>query len=606
MASAAVQSKSALVFGANPTLSFDAPVALGGTIVVLVFGSAIASAVSDTINGSYSEECQAQEPTGSGWVSAWVALDVDAGEPVIQITGAYGFAAITIVELPPCSAVRDAAAAGIVSPPITVPLDVRVGDYVLAMAKSYNSTTVTGGTVGATAATLLPSTGLNDVRGFDVIAEATDATTPVTATPSADNFYAAIAALSLISNLPPPPPGIAEEVDVARNPAGEPPGIAEEVDVAFSLPSEPKVGVWTDISPIPFGGPDLPFTQGIAIAPSASRTVYVAIISFDDTGTDPNTGIWRSDNGGSSWRKISGASPGPNAGPSQPIIIVVNPTNPNRIYACDGVRGPTSGVWYTDNADAESPTWVRPPYPPGYNPDAYSIDVDPTDWDHIIVAHHNDWTPDYGGVLESYDRGATWIDRPNSFGGFGQAANFLFDPTIPLGNANTWLVANQSSGRWRTTDNGDSYVEVTPDSWMAHGGQQLARTASGTVYVSGAPGVERSNDNGATWTQVFSSGSSTCLAVACDDTHVYTQYSSGNARVQRALLTDDTVWEDVGTYDFPSGPGSLTGAFALATDTSLRRLYNAAQRGGVWVYQFAAEPTGEQPANPQFFAAVSG
>ncbi len=203
MSSAAVQSKSFLLFATDPTVAFDSPVAANAAIVVLIAGSAIATAVADDIDGAYTEAAQAQEPTGSPWVSAWCILESSGGSPTIQITGAYGFAAITIVEYPPCSALRDGAASGIVSPPISVDLNVQTGDYVAAMAKSYNSTTVTGGTVGAAAASLLPPTGLGDIRGFDVIAESTSATTPVTATPSADDFFAAIAALSLVPNSTP-------------------------------------------------------------------------------------------------------------------------------------------------------------------------------------------------------------------------------------------------------------------------------------------------------------------------------------------------------------------------------------------------------------------
>jgi len=80
----------------------------------------------------------------------------------------------------------------------------------------------------------------------------------------------------------------------------------------------------------------------------------------------PGSGVWRSTNGGQTWTNMvnSGVSPF-TLNPGNPVLpgslsfsdVIVNPTNPNIVYAAVGnaFRDPTNGVYRTSNALAASP-----------------------------------------------------------------------------------------------------------------------------------------------------------------------------------------------------------------------------------------------------------
>src|SRR5688572_22041895 len=106
----------------------------------------------------------------------------------------------------------------------------------------------------------------------------------------------------------------------------------------------------------------------------------------------PRTGLWRSDDGGTSWRFV-------NAGNPRPMYfsqVRIDPNSPDRVYL-GGV-----GLWMTIDGgrtfeqDAAFAT----------HDDVHAIWVNPANSDHVLIG--ND-----GGIAVSYDMSKTWQFLPN-------------------------------------------------------------------------------------------------------------------------------------------------------------------------------------------------
>ncbi len=128
---------------------------------------------------------------------------------------------------------------------------------------------------------------------------------------------------------------------------------------------------------------------GVAFAPNNSEKIYALIETdqFDFSGV-----LWRSDNGGESWKLISHDQEY-NQRPSYYQRLTVAPDDENEVYFM------AHGVWrsYDGGKTAES---LR-----GAGGDDHDMWIDPLDPDRIIVG--ND-----GGVALSVNRGKTWHRPP--------------------------------------------------------------------------------------------------------------------------------------------------------------------------------------------------
>ncbi|MEZ5320205.1 MAG: hypothetical protein R2752_22575 [Vicinamibacterales bacterium] len=108
-----------------------------------------------------------------------------------------------------------------------------------------------------------------------------------------------------------------------------------------------------------------------------------------DTG---DTGLYRSDDGGESWSKVSGVNPRP----MYFSQLRIDPNSPDRIYlggvglhmSIDGGRN-----FVTDAAQA-------------IHDDIHAIWIDPSNSNHLIIGGD-------GGVATTYDMSKTWIQYPN-------------------------------------------------------------------------------------------------------------------------------------------------------------------------------------------------
>ena len=228
-------------------------------------------------------------------------------------------------------------------------------------------------------------------------------------------------------------------------------------------------GVWRTDNVLASGGPSWTFVSGSFSTNAIGTLTYHAATGTLYAGTgEPNAsadseagfGIYKSTNGGNSWTllnstvgPITTTSPGTgtngtytgNAFAGRSISsIVVDPTNSNHLYVSSsrGVRG----ISAVSGGATTNPTTPRPPF----------------------------------GLFESSDGGATF--------------NFIWDGSDGpvFDGTNT-----------KATIRGVNEVALDPG-WNGTTNKILYAGAFGPTGVTGSGGVWRSNDGGATWTQIKS------------------------------------------------------------------------------------------------------
>ena len=127
--------------------------------------------------------------------------------------------------------------------------------------------------------------------------------------------------------------------------------------------------------------------------------------------------------------------------------MAIDPTDANVVYTAAGY-GCAQGLWKSTNGGATWRQMFSQTLIKQSTNDIGSIDIDPTDHLHILVGTHSAWTgtPGAAGVRESRDGGNTWTlhPLPQAAGSSNHYAAFL--------NAKTRIVITQDLGIWRTTD----------------------------------------------------------------------------------------------------------------------------------------------------------
>jgi photosystem II stability/assembly factor-like uncharacterized protein len=218
--------------------------------------------------------------------------------------------------------------------------------------------------------------------------------------------------------------------------------------------------------------------------------------------------------------------------------------------------------------------------------DTYDVAVDPTDFKHVLVSSHSAWGWDdtkwkrNAGVMETKDGGDTWIaHEPEATWGAGHSINFLYDPDKGIGDANTWLLGTQGDGQWRTTDAGKTWTKVLTND-IFHGGGETYYAKDGKLYATGVtPCLQRSGDNGATWTALNAPGQ--CTGVWGDGNVLYTApaYAQGMQPFFTSPETDGLTWTAYkgGTQKFDG-----SGPYEMAYDSVNGILYASVWFQGVW------------------------
>ncbi|WP_088340059.1 WD40/YVTN/BNR-like repeat-containing protein [Robiginitalea sediminis] len=231
-------------------------------------------------------------------------------------------------------------------------------------------------------------------------------------------------------------------------------------------------------------------------------------------------GVWRTQDGGRTWKNISDGYFGGSIG-----AVEVAKSDPNVIYVGGGektVRGNVSsgyGVWKSEDAGK---TWQAA----GLEKSRHipRLKVHPTDHNTVFAAVlGNIYKPTQErGIYKSTDGGKTWrqVHYVNDQAG---AVDLTFDPTNPrILYASTWRVqrtpyslssGGEGSALWKSTDSGETWTEISKNKGFPEG-------TLGIIGVTVSPvnpqrvwaivenkdkgGLYRSEDGGKTWAQVNS------------------------------------------------------------------------------------------------------
>jgi photosystem II stability/assembly factor-like uncharacterized protein len=261
----------------------------------------------------------------------------------------------------------------------------------------------------------------------------------------------------------------------------------------------------------------------LAFDPANPRTVYAVLWQAQqgpwENGafTGPNSGLFKSTDGGDNWTQLTGGLPTFQQGLGR-IGIGVAPSDGNRMYALVEARGGLGGLYRSDDAGA---TWKRVNNENriyGRGSDFACVRVDPKDKDVIYVANTSTYRSDDAGASFTAIKGAPggddyhtiWINPKNPdiiLLALDQGA------TISVNHGRTWSSwYNQPTAQFYhvSTDNQVPY-------WV-YGGQQ----------ESGSAGVaSRGNDGEITFREWHPVGAAEYAYVAPDPLNARYVYGGG-------------------------------------------------------------------------------
>lgn len=329
-------------------------------------------------------------------------------------------------------------------------------------------------------------------------------------------------------------------------------------------------GIWEEITPPGVEASLLEYgMNGAALDPTNPSRLFVG---------SSNSGMFRSDDCGASWVKVSTGTFGGELGVGV-MSPLIDPVNPNVIYTYSlygrygFYKSVNGGV---DWAQVLSPA-VLSASPRGGFVGGYSMD--PGDHQHLIVTWHDVCTAPYMPVCyaETFDAGATWTMRNGDASWAGEEGTFL-----QFLDSDRWIFSSSINGLWRSNDHGATWTEV-PGLRVSHGMGQLYRAPNGSFFMGAKDGVLYSPD-GTSWSNLPGSGSD-MMGVIGDGVNVWASSAFPFGPAWRpdphqphrtAALASPTQWSS-----FPTPPLTC-GADSFAYDPTRRILYSTNFWEGVW------------------------
>jgi photosystem II stability/assembly factor-like uncharacterized protein len=184
-------------------------------------------------------------------------------------------------------------------------------------------------------------------------------------------------------------------------------------------------------------------------APAAAAPAGGAGAAAADTGAN---GLYRSDDGGATWRKVSSNNPRP----MYFSQVRVDPNNADKVYQGGVKMSVTADAGKTMEMSANTVA----------HDDTHAIWIDPSNSDHLLIGGD-------GGVYQSYDGSKTWIFQQNLPVGLFYHVNY--DMSTPYGLCGgmqdnyDWCGPSQSrqqqgifNHEWIQVEGGDGF-EAIPD-----------------------------------------------------------------------------------------------------------------------------------------------
>lgn len=231
-------------------------------------------------------------------------------------------------------------------------------------------------------------------------------------------------------------------------------------------------------------------------------------------------GVWRTKDGGQTWKNISDGYFGGSIG-----AVAVAESDPNVIFVGGGevtVRGNVSygyGMWKSVDAGK---TWKHI----GFDQSRHivRIRIHPKDHNIVYAAVLGDLyqSSEVRGVYRSTDGGETWEKTLHANNDAG-AVDLTFDPNNPrIMYASTWRIrrtpyslssGGEGSALWKSTDSGKTWENISENSGLPKGvwgisGVTVSPVNSERVWAiieNEKGGVFRSDDGGESWKKVNTS-----------------------------------------------------------------------------------------------------
>lgn len=313
-------------------------------------------------------------------------------------------------------------------------------------------------------------------------------------------------------------------------------------------------------------------------------------------------GVWKSTDYGMHWTHISTGTNANHIESGRPATAAIDPNpardpaTPPTLYTVS-LYGDQLGIYKSIdggiNWSFHQPNNTQGPT----SNDAYAIDIDPTNSQHLLTGFHD------VGLSESLDGGETWktIPVPSDFG----ISVYPFFVTDTVGNlptpiSSTWITeaqwTNNTHGVWRTTDAGKTWTRPTVGSAPlplehGHGGAQMHMDGKGVIYAAGNAAnlgvIFRSVDYGVTWVAAKNDNRGQGGVFGTPNyfyaTNHYAYLGDYPQHLQRSPASDGINWVD---WTPVSPPGMNNGAkrMAVTYDGSHYILVGGHGRSGLWRY----------------------
>ncbi len=283
---------------------------------------------------------------------------------------------------------------------------------------------------------------------------------------------------------------------------------------------------------------------GIGISPSNPSIIYVQTRSL---------GVYKTINGGQTWSKTTtfNGDYGPGFDHLVHQALPIHPTDPNTVWVAS--RGQ---VYRTTNGGV---SWF--PSSTGTTLGAncngvQGIVIDPNDPNHLFAGTIISGCE--GGVFESTNGGANWTNIAGSIAG-GGVGNDAWPIALDASDVNRLYCGSPHNSVYRSIDGGHAWINSPPVTGDASSHEVVVNPLSpNKIWASAAGGTWLSTDYGATWARQSQLFNSMVIAAL--------RFAPSNPQIAYAI-SGNAIWRslDNGTT-WTAGPVLLGGARALEID----------------------------------------
>ena len=297
----------------------------------------------------------------------------------------------------------------------------------------------------------------------------------------------------------------------------------------------------------------------IVIDPLRPETLFVAAAGKHFGATNPDRGLYRSQNGGSTWEQVLYVSDSTSCidvvydSPSGTVLAAMwEKMRYVDVYKIYG--GTTSGIYRsTNHGDSWSLlTSSNGLLDPISNCGRIGLTMEPTTG--VCYAMYNNLDNyDLLGMYRSDDYGANWyqVNDGSLFGTFGGFGWYFGQVRVVPGNPN--IVFSLGVQLYRSTDGGASWSEVTGAAHVDFHAMWINPTNPSHIYCGCDGGVNVSMNNGDSWTVLENMPNTQFYAISIDPSNPQRLYGgtqdNGTNRTLTGALNDwDHIFGGDGFY----------------------------------------------------------